>query len=118
MLKLILYLALTASGALASLVTPVAGVISCVLAYLLNPSAIVGEELNVRYQLLLTVAFFTGYLIHRPRRLPPISKEGRLLTLLWIFVGIGRPLSSTWSVVSAQQALDPIFPAVQDRRSC
>ena len=108
MAKLILYLALTAVGIIATLLSPFAGAIATLEAYLLNPSAIVGDYFDFRYQLWITLSFIVSYLLYRPAKLPALGREGRLLTFLWIFVAIGAS-SATWAVVSSKEALDAIF---------
>ena len=108
MAKLILYLALTAVGIVATLLSPFAGAIATLEAYLLNPSAIVGDYFDFRYQLWITLSFIVSYLLYRPAKLPAVGREGRSLTFLWIFVAIGA-LSATWAVVSSKEALDAIF---------
>jgi hypothetical protein len=107
MVRLAFYLLLTVAGLCATLVSPFAGAVTSLSAYLLNPPVITQDALGIRYQLLTTVAFIASYLVHRPRRLAPVRHEGRLLLLLWIFVGIGA-LSATWAVISAQTALNAI----------
>jgi hypothetical protein len=107
MIRLAFYLLLTVVGLCATLVSPFAGAVTSLSSYLLNPPVITQEAWGIHYQQWTTLAFIVSFLIHRPRRLTPVRHEGRLLVLLWIFIGIGA-LSATWAVVSAQTALTAI----------
>ena len=108
MLKLIFYLTLTAVGVAGSLMSPAVGIIACIEAYLLNPTAIWMENYGIRFQLIVTVAFLVGFLIHRPRGIQKVGREGGLAVALWVFVAIGA-LSSLWAVVSSANALHDIY---------
>jgi O-antigen ligase len=108
MLKLVLYLILTAVGVAGSLVSPAVGVIACIDAYLLNPAAIQMENYGIRFQLIATVAFLLGFLIHRPQAVQKVGREGGLAVALWVFVAVGA-LSSLWAVVSSANALNDIY---------
>jgi O-antigen ligase len=108
MLKLIFYLTLTAVGVAGSLVSPAVGVIACIGAYLLNPTAIQMDNYGIRFQLIVTVAFLVGFLIHRPQGIQKVGREGGLAGALWCFVAIGV-LSSLWAVVSSANALRDIY---------
>src|SRR5579875_3651382 len=107
MVRLAFYLLLTVIGLGATLVSPFAGAVTSLSAYLLNPPVITQEALGIHYQQWATLAFILSYLIHRRRQLPPVRQEGRLLVLLWIFVAIGA-LSAAWAVISAQTALNAV----------
>src|ERR1022692_2857592 len=97
-----------AVGVAGSLVSPAVGVIACIEAYLLNPTAIQMENYGIRFQLIATIAFLVGFLIHRPRGIQKVGREGGLAVALWVFVAIGA-LSSLWAVVSSANALHDIY---------
>jgi O-antigen ligase len=107
-LKLILYLGLTACGIVATLVSPIAGVASCIGAYLLNPSAFELPDGGFRYQQAVTISFLVSYLLHRPRGLARVGREGYLLWGLWFFTSLAY-LSGLWSEVSAKIAVDEAY---------
>ena len=106
MLKTIFYLCLTAVGVGATLITPLAGAISCLEAYLLNP--IVLTESDLRFQLITTVAFLVSIWLYKPQGAQPVGRENSVLKALWVFVAIGA-LSSLWAQVSAHNAIDEII---------
>lgn len=85
MLKLIFYGALTLVGVIGALVSPLAGAIAVIEAYLLNPS-IYGLPVEIRFQLVTTVAFAVGVLIHSRQGLPRAGYEGMLIVSLWAFL--------------------------------
>jgi O-antigen ligase len=106
MLRSAFYLGLLALGVTWALRAPFIGAIACVAAYLLNPSVITGAE--ERYQLFTTGALILSCLIHQPTGTRPVGNEGLLLYFLWAFVAFGA-LTSTWAVVSSEDALEAIF---------
>jgi O-antigen ligase len=107
MFRLAAYLGLLGVGLVAALISPLAGAIACLEAYLLNPVVLLGET-PFRFQLWTTFAFFVGYALHRPQGLPRAGRESIPVILLWIFVMIGGA-SSLWAVHSSSQALNQIY---------
>lgn len=110
MIKATLYIGLTLVGIVAALISPFAGVIACLEAYLMNPTAFVEGEF--RYQFWVTVALLIGFLVHRPKGLPRSGREGLILIFLWLFVAIGA-FSAVWAEFSATAATDAIFEVVK-----
>lgn len=106
MIKTILYLILLLLGVGATMTSPVAGAISCLLAYLLNP--IVVTETDLRFQFITTLAFLFSIVLHGPRSLRPVGTEGSLLGALWAFVAIGA-LSALWAQNSGLTSIENIF---------
>ena len=108
MLKAIFYLSLMALALIATLRSPLAGAVACLLGYLVNPTVFNLPDGGFRYQLAVTAAFLISCALHRPRGPNPVAGENWVLKALWVFVALGA-LSSTWAVVSSQQALDAIY---------
>jgi hypothetical protein len=105
MIRIVVYLGLTGFGLVATLCNPLAGAITCLEAYLLNPGIFVD---GVRFQLITTIAFLASCMLYQPRGAPRVGAEGSVLTALWAFTGIGA-LTSLWAVVDSQLALDTTF---------
>ena len=108
MIKAVLYLGLTAIAILATFINPFIGVIACIEAYLMNPTAISMDDGQFRYQLWTSVAFIISCLIYRPRPLPRVGREDWVLQCVWAFVAVGA-LSALWAQVSADVALTEIW---------
>ena len=104
MIKLILYLGLTAVGIVAALLSPLAGVIGCIAAYMLNPPVMDLPDGGFRYQLSITIAFLIGFLLRWPSGPPRAGREGLTIMALWGFLAMAA-LSAAWAVYSAQEAL-------------
>ncbi|AMV39243.1 O-Antigen ligase [Planctomyces sp. SH-PL62] len=105
MVRIGFYLILLAIGVVAGLGNPVAAVIGCLEAYLLNP--VVFIDFDVRFQLITTLVLITSYLVHSPRALPAARNEGSLLKALWAFVALGA-LSALWAQVSPEDTITAI----------
>ena len=108
MIKLIFYTGLAVIGIVASLFSPIAGAITAVSAYLLNPSIFADDPSTFRLQLWCTLAFLAGCLLRRRRGARRVGNEAFVLWAMWAFVGIGA-LSAAWAVVSSQIALESIY---------
>jgi O-antigen ligase len=104
LIKAIFYFGLTLIGIVAALFSPMAGAIAAIESYLLNPNGL-ALDFQFRYQLWVTIAFIVGCLLHRPRPLEKVGREGILIKSLWAFTAIAA-LSSLWAVYSASEALD------------
>jgi hypothetical protein len=111
MLKLLLYAGLTAVGVIAALINPIYGAVTCIEAYLFNPSVIV-DDFGTRYQLVAALAFLLGWAIHwrSQEKLPSGGRQ--VLACLWCFAALGA-LSAVWAVHSSQQAIDSIWEVVK-----
>ena len=107
MLKAVFYSLLMAGGIGATFANPLYGAVTCILAYLLNPQVIVGDFLDVRFQLYVTIAFFISLFIQRNKRQGGLAGAVWPIVLLWLFVAIGA-MSATWAVVSPQQSIEQI----------
>jgi hypothetical protein len=105
MLKLLFYLGLTAIGIVATLFAPIAGAISGVSAYLLNPPALSLPDGGFGYQFWTTAAFIAALAFHRRRAVPRTGHEGRILVCIWAFAAVCG-LSSIWAAVSPREALN------------
>ncbi len=92
MVRILFYLGLMTVGVVSALVNPLAGAIACLCSYLLNPISLI--EIDLRCQLVSTLAFFVGFLMRRPQGLRPVGREGAVLKALWGFVAIGRSVPS------------------------
>ena len=108
MLKAILYLALAAFGIGVTFLSPFAGIVTCLEAYLLNPTVLTAADGGFRYQLVCTLALILSWLIHRPGSLDPVGREVWIPRFLWTFVAVGA-LSALWAVASADVAIDSIY---------
>jgi len=115
MMKTTLYLLLLVLGVGATLVSPLIGAISCLLAYLLNP--VVVTDSDFRFQLVATLALLVSIVLNRPRGPQPVGNEGRVLVALWVYIAIGA-LSALWAQVSAQAAIDNIFEVAKTVLLC
>src|ERR1035441_709062 len=99
MLKPILYLGLASIGIIFALISPLAGAIACIDAYLFNPTALAMNDGGFRYQLFINGAFLIGVLIHRPKGVDRVGQEGWVLGALWVFVAVGFA-SAAWAIAS------------------
>lgn len=109
MLKAIAYVVLLCAGLGATFINPVFGGAACILAYLVNPPAIIGDYVDARFQLWTTVAFAASFLLYRNRRTKSVGHAGwSVLAAMWLFVGVAA-LSAAWAVVSAEQSLDAMY---------
>src|SRR6202049_829698 len=97
-------MSLMVMGIAATLVAPIAGAISAVSAYLLNPHALSLPDRDFGYQFWTTAAFLISLALHRSNAVPRMGREGLLLVSLWAF-GTICSLSATWAVVSPQETL-------------
>ena len=111
MLKAILYLGLTAVGLVGTLVNPFIGAVTCLEAYMMNPTAIPMPDGRFRYQFWTTIALLVSCLLHRAKGVERVNREGFPLKALWVFVGIGA-LSSFWAV-NPQLAWDSIYEVLK-----
>lgn len=102
MIRSIFYIGLLALGLGTSMFSPVAGAISCIAAYLLNPSVIVGYD-TVRFQLWTNVTFLLSYFFHRTPTLKAVGAEGSVLGALCGFCAIALA-SSVWADYSSEIA--------------
>src|SRR5262249_45904035 len=109
MLKSILYLSVTFLGILLALVSPLAGVILNIAAYLANPQIITNHFTDFRYQFYSAIAMITGIVLQNPRPLPPSGKEGVVLKALWLYMAIaiiGCPFAVVDSDLAWEYAFD------------
>jgi O-antigen ligase len=116
-IKALFYIVFALIGIVAGLVSPVAGAASSLLAYLANPPIIVGDLTSFRFQLLLTLAFIVGCIVHRGRGLEKVGREGLVLKLIWSFAALAL-LSSTWAVYSSEQAVNAIWEVIKTLLMC
>ncbi len=112
MIKAIFYLGLAAVGIVAALLSPLAGLIGCISAYMLNPPVMELPDGGFRYQLFITVAFLIGFLLRRPAGAPRAGREGFVLVALWAFVALAA-LTGAWAVYSAQEAVDAAWETLK-----
>lgn len=111
MYKLVIYLALTVVGMIGALFSPVVGAIAAFEAYLFNPTIFGYPE--IRYQLMTTVAFALGVLIHSMKRpLRPVGGEIWVIVCLWMFLLIAS-LTSLMAQVSTVIAFTWLFEVVK-----
>jgi O-antigen ligase len=112
MIKAALYLGLTAVGIVWTFINPFIGVIVCIEAYLMNPTAVSMNDGGFRYQFWTSIAFIISFLIYRPQPLPRAGRENWVLKCLWAYVAIGA-LSALWATVSSDIALTAIYEVVK-----
>lgn len=112
MLKAILYLCLTFFGIGSTFVSPFAGVLTCLGAYLMNPTVLEMPDGDFRYQFWTTTALLVSVILHRPRRPAETGSEVWCMRLMWSFV-VFAALTSTWAVVSASIALDTVYEVLK-----
>ena len=108
MLKAILYIVLSIVGISATFITPFAGVISCIEAYLMNPSALAMPDGGYRYQLFASLALLASLLMHWQ---PPVAEVGRekwLLRMLWTFIAVAAS-SALWAEVNPSMAIESVY---------
>ena len=108
MLKAILYLGLALFGITWTFISPFAGVITCIEAYLMNPSALAMTDGGFRYQLFTSVALILSWMIRRPPGLPRMGTEVWVMRLMWMFTAVGA-LSALWAVASAAVAIQTVY---------
>jgi uncharacterized membrane protein (UPF0136 family) len=112
MLKAILYLSAVIFGISATFVTPFAGVLTCIAAYLMNPTVVQMTDGGFRYQFWTTVALLVSFMLHRPAGSEETGNEVWVMRLMWTFVGFAS-LTSTWAVVSSSIALDNVYEVLK-----
>lgn len=108
MLKAILYLSLTAFGIIGTVINPFAGVITCIEAYLMNPSALSAADGGFRYQLITSLTLLGAFLLHRPGVVEERGSERWIMRFMWAFVAIGA-LSALWAVESSTIAIVKVY---------
>jgi O-antigen ligase len=112
MLKAILYLSFTLFGICSTFVDPFYGVLTCLAAYLLNPTVLSMTDGDFRYQFWTTSALLLSVILHRSRRPAETGSEVWCMRLMWSFV-IFAALTSTWAVVSASIALQTVYEVLK-----
>jgi O-antigen ligase len=112
MIKAILYLGLTSVAILATFVNPFIGVIACIEAYLMYPTAISMNDGQFHYQFWTSIAFILSYLIYRPQPLLKAGPENWIMRCLWAFVAIGLA-SALWATVSASIAVNSFYEVIK-----
>ncbi|HLN03595.1 MAG TPA: O-antigen ligase family protein [Bryobacteraceae bacterium] len=114
MLKAILYIGLTVLASILTFFNPLIGAIGCIEAYLFNPSVIAMNDGGFRYQLCMNLAFLLSLVVHRPRRLERLGREGAVLISLWVFLAIGA-IGAAFAAVDSELAfttLNEVFKTV------
>lgn len=114
MLKFIFYTGATLLICLAALVDPLMGVIAVTSSYLWNPAYIQMDTYGMppRFELVTSLAFIAGWLLHRPRAVPRTGTEMTALFSMWAFIVVAVA-SAAWAQVSYQSALDKSFEVLK-----
>jgi hypothetical protein len=108
LIKFVLYLGLTVFGIVAAVVSPLAGAIAAIEAYLFNP-VVFDPSGHVHYQQWTAIAFIVGVLLHTGQvALPPARRERSLLVSLWIFLGVAA-IGSVFALISPKLAFVALF---------
>jgi O-antigen ligase len=114
LIKLAFYLGLAALGVVAALLSPVAGAIGAVEAYLLNPSAIEMSGNTIPFQMIMTVAFIAGLVAHWAPGLPSRGFDRYPIASLWMFLAyalVAAPFSQ-FSALIAYTQLFEVFKTI------
>jgi hypothetical protein len=92
----------------AAFVSPLAGAIAAIEAYLFNPS-IFDLPGHIHYQQWTTIAFIAGVVLQTGQAvLPPARRERSLIITLWIFLGISA-CGAVFALVSTKLAFTELF---------
>lgn len=92
----------------AAFISPLAGAIAAIEAYLFNP-AIFDLPGHIHYQQWTTVAFIAGVMLQTGQAvLPPARRERSLIVTLWMFLGIAA-VGAVFAVISTQLAFSGLF---------
>jgi hypothetical protein len=103
MLKTLLYGTLGIVGVIAALMSPLAGAVAVIEAYMMNPVVFSPDLVTVRFQFAVTAAFLFGLLLHQPKGVAKVGSEGRLILVLCAFALLAVT-SSLWAVMSSRVA--------------
>src|SRR5260370_13765033 len=95
-------------GVSATFITPFAGVISCIEAYLMTPSALEIPDGGYRYQLFTSLALLASFLMHWQRPVAEVGREKWLLRLLWTFIAVATA-STLWAEANSSVVIDSVY---------